>query len=225
MDRTCHPLPFRTLLCILIILVLALAAPASAAVWTINPGDSIQTAINSSASGDTIILNPGTYNQNEIMIFKNISIQANTSMGGSAADTIIDAARAGRIFNNSEGHSLAIDNLTLKNGYNSGNGGAIYTKNGGTLTITSSTFSNCSATSRGGAIDATSSTLNITSSTFSNCSADGGGAIFSSGSTLSITSSTFSNCSAKSYGGAIVASGTVTVTSSTFSTCSATNGE
>jgi hypothetical protein len=223
-DRTYHPLPFRSLLCILIILVLALAAPVSAAVYTLNPGDSIQTAINSAGSGDTIILNPGIYNQHDILVLKNIIIQANTSAGGSAADTIIDAESAGRIFNSSWGYSLAIDNLTLRNGYMIGYGGAIYSDSSSTVNVTSSTFSNCSATA-GGAIYADGTAVKVTSSSFSNCSAVAGGAIYAYTGTFSIISSTFSNCSAQ-YGGAIYATNgdILTIKSSTFSNCSAQYG-
>src|SRR5512137_1416318 len=151
MGRTCHPLPFRTLLCILIILVLALAAPATAAVWTISPGDSIQTAINSAGDWDTIILNPGTYNQNGITVSKNITIRANTSAGGTAADTVIDGGLTAGIFTVSY-VTFAIDNLTLKDGMAT-EGGAI--DSNGPLTISSSTFENCSAP-YGGAISSES---------------------------------------------------------------------
>jgi hypothetical protein len=226
MDRTYHPLPFRTLLCILIILVLALAAPVSAAVHTLNPGDSIFENITDASDGDTIILNPGIYNQHDISIDKNIIIKANMSAGGSAADTIIDSESDGRIFSNYGAYSLAIDNLTLRNGHGiPGYGGAIYSK-GGTLTITSSFFSNCSADIDGGAIFSDmASIVTVTTSTFSNCSASNGGAIYSyNASIVTVTSSTFSNCSA-SNGGAIYSySSTVTITTSTFSNCSASNG-
>ncbi len=115
-------------------------------------------------------------------------------------------------------------------------GGAIY--NGGTLTITNSTFSGNSAFfseggggAAGGAI-ASSGTLTITNSTFSGNSASysggggfaSGGAIASSG-TLTVTNSTFYFNSAWVYvdisggadGGAISNAGTLTISNSTFS--------
>ena len=47
------------LICLLIIVLAMIVPPVLAATLTINPGNSIQTAINNANSGDTIILNPG----------------------------------------------------------------------------------------------------------------------------------------------------------------------
>jgi predicted outer membrane repeat protein len=251
-DRTFHPLPFRTLLCVLIILMLALAAPVSGfhvPFHFLNPGDSIQQNITTAFEGDTLILNPGTYNEHGITISKSIAIRANETALGTAANTIIDGHVAGRIFDNTGGYTLSLDNLTLRNGYISGNGGAI-TTTGGTVNVTSVTFTNSSATGFGGAIYGNGGTVNVTRSSFSDCSAyygggirvDSGtvnvtrssftrcsavrgGAIFSDTSTVNVPSTTFSECSATDFGGAIYdLSGTVTVPSSTFLGCSASSG-
>jgi len=231
MSWTHNPFSFRPLFCILIILVLAMAMPVSAAVHTINPGDSIQQAITDATAGDTIILNPGTYNQHDITISKNMNIGANTTAGGTAANTIIDAQSLGRIFNVG-GYSLTIDNLTLLNGLitGSGDGGAIVFTTG-TVNVTSSSFINCSAAHYGGAIFfTTGGNVNIISSSFTNCSATAGGAIFTDNGNITVTSSTFTNCSAPEngpgYGGAIFAqhNTAVTVTSSTFTNCTANQG-
>jgi PKD repeat protein len=215
---------------LLIVSLSVVVVPASASVITINPGDSIQVAINSVKSGDTIIMNPGIYPQHDITIPKNIIVRANTSYGGSAADTIIDAQMLGRIFDNSGGYSLTIRNLTLRNGSvnNTSGGGAIYSY-GGTLTITSTDFVNCSTLRyNGGAITSFNGVLTFTSSSFSNCSApNNGGAIFSYEDTITVTSSTFTNSSAGSQGGAILSSSgtyTITITNSSFSNCSANYG-
>ena len=111
-------------------------------------------------------------------------------------------------------------------------GGAIYSGYG-TLTVTSSTFTNCSA-EQGGAIESHGGPLTVTSSTFTNCSANtpatidsaggaaAGGAI-SSTSPLTVTSSTFTNCSSSYFGGAIYTIiSSDTITSSTFTGCSST---
>jgi PGF-pre-PGF domain-containing protein len=223
---------------LLIIAIGTIVTPVMAADHTLNPGDSIQVTITNAISGDTIILNPGIYNEHDIILDKNITIRANISAGSSAADTIIDAENAGRIFSNNESHALTVENLTLMNGYVTDRGGAIASGNG-SITIISTTFSNCSA-SGGGAIYAFNSTLTIVSSSFVDCSASSGGAIWIKGDlttrtmTTSISSSTFSNCSATSSGGAISVYSetsfnrnvpptiiTVTITSATFSNCSA----
>ncbi len=231
------------LACLLIVLVLSLALPASAATYTINASIPIGWAIGQVADGDTLILNPGTYNQGFIQVTKSITLRANTSAGGNAGNTIIDARSAGRIFNNSAGpNTLVLDNLTLRNGYSSADGGAILVAAGATLVANSTTFSNCSAKNGGaiannGTLMAFSSaftgcsaatyggailnggTITAISSSFTDCSAGGGGAIFNNG-TISSLSSAFSRCSAEN-GGAILNSGTISSLSSTFSRCQA----
>jgi hypothetical protein len=204
---------------LLIVSLLIIGAPVSAITVTIDATPGSIAAALADPTVDTIIMNPGTYLEHNLMIPRDITIRANTSFGGSATDTIINAQRISGVFDNSGGHSLTIDNLTLQRGY-SGSGGAIY--NTGTATITSSTFTDCSATSNGGAIYNTG-TATITSSTFTGCSATNiGGAIFNTG-YGTITSSTFTGCSATSNGGAIFNTGYGTITSSTFTGCSATS--
>lgn len=140
----------------------------SGVIHTLNPGDSIQQNITHAADGDILVLNPGTYSERGIEVTKNITIRANTSSGGVAANTIIDAALAGRIFNVTGTDSFVVDNLTLENGKVTGeNGGAIYAKSS-TVTINSSVFSGCLA-DYGGAIYAEESVVTILSSLFTEC--------------------------------------------------------
>ncbi len=209
----------------LVIMLLALAGPVAAvAVLTID--NSSTNAISSNLTnvdvGGTLILNPGTYFENGLVISQDSTLRANTSYGGTAADTIIDGGKAGtRIMTVNPGVTMVIDNLTFQKGaVNMGKGGAI--NNAGILTITSTTFSDCGPPSGGppktdgGAIENTG-ILTITSPTFTGCSVPaGGGAIDNSG-TLTVTSSIFISCSG--YGGAIFSSGNATITSSTFSGC------
>jgi hypothetical protein len=207
---------------LLVIALFVMVAPVSATTVTINSGNSIQDTINKASAGDTIVLNPGTYNQNGITVSKDISIKANTSAGGSPANTIIDAQ--GKWMFSSNSNSFVVDNLSLKNGCG-GYGGAINAV--GNVTIHHSAFTNFKAiltTSWGGAIYA-KGTLAIDSSTFSDCSANQGGAIYSEhGGTIS--NSTFNNCSAV-WGGAIDSVGDqpLSVSGSTFNNCKETNQE
>jgi len=218
---------------LLIIAFFMSAAPVTAAVVTIDNSSTIAGAIAAAAPGDTIILDPGTYFEHDVVIAKTITIRANTTAGGSASDTIIDAANAGRIFDNSAGHDLTIDSLTLQNGRIIGHiGGAIY-QEGGALTITRSVFSGCSADSGGhgggwgGAIGTTGTTLIIDETTFFGCTATGiGGAIVHVDGTLAIFGSTFSGCTAV-VGGAVGTysverAETLTITDSRFTGCTAT---
>ena len=120
---------------LLIIALGTLVTPVMAADHTLNPGDSIQENITNAIPGDTIILNPGIYNEHDIILDKNITIRANISAGNSEAYTIIDAENAGRIFSNNGSHALTVENLTLMNGYVTEWGGAIASGNG-SITIT-----------------------------------------------------------------------------------------
>lgn len=233
-------------------LFLTIATPVSGATIIIDNTSGTPTiarALLYAGDGGTVILQPGIYYENSITLKNNATISANTSAGCGAGDTIIDAQGSGRIFV-ADGYSLTIDSLTMCNGkadhggaidMNSGNlnvtssvfsgclvdyGGAIFSDSGSTVTVTSSTFANCSAINCGGAIlSGYNSTVNVASSTFTNCSAvNSGGAIYIFSGTLNATSTAFSGCSASFYsGGAIYASSisTVTVTSSSFAGCSA----
>jgi adhesin HecA-like repeat protein/predicted outer membrane repeat protein len=233
---------------LLIIALVVMVAPVWATRVTLNPGDSIQGAINNASAGDAIVLNPGTYNQNGIKVSKDITLEANTSAGGSPANTIIDAQ--GKWMLSSVSNSFVVDNLSLKNGCGgyggainavgdltilhstfthfkaslpSSWGGAVYVK--GTLAIDSSTFTDCWA-NQGGAIYSEHGGT-IVNSTFSGCSSGWGGAIDSpNDQPLTVSGSSFNNCSATgrsdNSGGAIYARGSVTIENSTIDNCKAT---
>ena len=93
-------------------------------------------------------------------------------------NVIFDGGDSTRLFQVNTGASLELDDLTLQNGGGVADGGAIYNADGGTLTITDSTFSDNSATA-GGAIYNSRGALAITFSTFIGNSANEGGAIYS----------------------------------------------
>jgi PKD repeat protein len=220
---------------LLIVVLLALAGPVSAVpVLTIDnsSANAIASNLSNVDDGGTLILNPGTYFENGLTIPANITIRANTSYSGTAANTIIDAGNLGRIFYNNNKKSLTIDNLTLQNGNAAGNAGGAIRTEAGSVTIRSSTIRDCTATD-GGAISSSfgaagsGATITILSSTITGCSASQyGGAVFGgwSGDVITITSSTISDCTA-GYGGAVFSStGIHIITESTFSSCSATHG-
>jgi hypothetical protein len=240
---------------LLIIAVWSITVPVSAAVVTIDnttPGG-IATAISSAGEGGTVILNPGIFFENSIVLPNSVTIQANPAYGGNRDNTIIDAMKSGRIVD-AGSHSLTISSLTLRNG-TADYGGAIRATSG-TITVTSSTIADCSAddggaiwssifdrvsgniivdsstitgcratAGRGGAIASISNgAVTITSSTITGCLAYGnGGAVSINTGPLTITSSTFSHCSAWNSGAVSATTGPVAITSSTFSDCSASN--
>lgn len=221
--------------------ILAIPEPTVSA--GIGPTDSIQTAVFAAADGDTIWLDPGIYREHDIVIDRNITIRANTSLGGNRGNTFIDAEQAGRIFNITGPFTFAIDNLSLRNGSVSSadplvwaEGGAILARyEESTLIITSSAFSDCQVTTlapsvygAGGAIAAYGA-LSITGSSFTDCSATGTGGAHSGGAVYAangfgavIASSTFTRCSVtgtQGVGGAVF--NALSLTSSTFENCSA----
>jgi hypothetical protein len=211
-----------------------------------NTSSAIRNAVSSAQEGDTIILNPGIYRENDIRANHSITIRANTSFGGSPANTIIDGegGPAGifvSVWDNPEDYpapSLIIDNLTLRNGHKAQTSGGGAVLGAGPVNITSSIISNCSTVNGdpngfanmdggfGGAINANGA-VTIISSTITDCTAEvTGGAIFSSNGPVIINSSIINGCSAGSVGsggsgGAISSGGSVTLVSSTISNCSA----
>ena len=217
---------------LILLAVLVLMVPAGAAPITISPGTgAIQAAVSHAQSGDTIVLSPGTYRENGITITGK-SLTFTAANGHGPSDTVIDAQSVGRIFNVTDASSLTITRLGFKNAVADGNGGgAIYSQ--GTVTVTGSTFTDCSTTgltASGGAIR-TGGNLVVSGSTFTNCSTSGneapGGALFATGS-LTVTDSLFFSCSTDDIvgGGALFSmDGTVTITGSAFTGISSENGQ
>jgi C1A family cysteine protease len=180
------------------------------AVITINNETSINMTIAHASCGDIIVLNPGIYFENGILVEKNITLRANTTAGGSPVDTIIEGMSASpRIITVLGKYTLVIDNLSLRNGkaangmdgingFAGYDGGAIHTE--GTVMITSSIIANCSAGNGGNAGNLTNGN--------GGKGGDGGkgGAIYADGS-VTVTASTISGSSAGSggHGGAAIA--------------------
>ena len=130
MQSKLHTTLLSALLC-----TLSLMTSAALAQTTINvgPGQSyttIQSGIDAANNGDTVLVAPGTYNEN--IDFKGKAITV-TSSGG-AAVTIIDGGAAPGLavvaFHSNENRSSVISNFTLRNGgrvtFNSLAGGGIY---------------------------------------------------------------------------------------------------
>lgn len=142
---------------------------------------------------------------------------------GGGSDITVSGNGSHRVFLVSFAGSLTLDSLTVSLGRNLSNGGGAY-NNGGSLTITSSTFLENGA-ANGGGIYNRGGSLTITNSSFRRNGAgnnvpgnnDGGG-VYSADGMLTVTNSTFSGNNAYSEGGGIyIASGTTVITGSTFS--------
>jgi hypothetical protein len=88
----------------------------------------IQTAINSSVNGDTILISPGVYYENINYNGKNIILGSLYLSNGDKSyigSTIIDGNQSGSVvtFNSGETSLAQLIGLTIKNGYNTNGGG------------------------------------------------------------------------------------------------------
>jgi predicted outer membrane repeat protein len=180
---------------------------------------------NGTSGSDTISfsssLDAETITLSTTLDLDNTSV-ALTIAGNGASETTISGGESVEPFDIPAGTAeVTIENLTIEDGSNVSNGGAI--ENDGTLTVTGSTFSANMAGSGGGGIengDEGTGVLTLTDDTFSgNSSGSNGGAIENDG-TLTVTASNFSDNTSANGGAIGNASGfteTGTVTASTFS--------
>ena len=175
--------------------------------------DSDTITFDASLNGTEIDLTGG-----QMTISENVTIT-----GNGAANTIIDAQQASRIFTvdgTGGTKAVTISSLTLKNGSVTGSGGAIVNREN--LTISNCTLSGNSATGDGGVVD-TNATVSFIGCTITGNSAVNGGVSATNGS-VSFSNCTVSNNSATSSGGVTIGNGTYTFSGSTFSSNTASGG-
>jgi hypothetical protein len=172
----------------------------------------IAAAIAAASPGDTISIQDAVHSEANITVDRDLTIQ-----GQGAANTAVDGGGGGTIFTIDSGITVAIQNITVRNGSSSADGGGIV--NSGTLTISNSTLSGNFSSSNGGGLANFSGAVTISNSTVSNNTADAfGGGILNSSGTITISNSTLaSNFATSDGGGLAVISGTVAISSSTLS--------
>ena len=144
-------------------------------------------------------------------------ILANLTINGSGTETAsVDANGAAVRLEGTSTLSLN-GNVTIKDGYTKGDGGAVFIGTGALLTFNGANAFLNNHAGNGGAIYNTGSTLAISNTTFSGNTASGnGGAIYNTGSTLTVADSNFSGNSGKNGGALYNGSGKITVTDTTF---------
>lgn len=208
------------------ILVCALALPVHAATIVVNNtkengAGSLRQALVSASDGDTIdatgVSGAITLTTGELLVNKSVTIN-----GPGAGSLSVDGNAASRVFEITSGHTVAISDLTIRNGNALGtDGGGIL--NDATLTLTNCTVSGNTARFGGGAFN--SGTLAIGNSTVSGNTAidgdslpgEGAGTYNADASTLTITNSTFSGNVSADFGGASFNTGTLQISHSTLS--------
>lgn len=92
-----------------LMILVCISNSAKAETFYVNPGESIQTAIDNAQSGDTIVINSGTYNEN-ISITKSLKLE-----GESATGSIIDGQGVFSGIHIYDMDSIEISTLTVKN--------------------------------------------------------------------------------------------------------------
>ena len=206
----------KGIICILLVVSFFMILSSSYAA-PLSPGQFSQGAVDSTPVGGEILLIGGeTYTiLDEIRISKAITIKSNDS----TKNAIINLENNRAFYIDNKGN-LTLINITIING--KGDSGGAIVNNGGTLTVSGSTFSNNQADHFGGAIVNNWGTLIISDSTFSNnLAAYEGGAIWNFYGDLTVSGSTFSNNQITGFngiGGAITNyGGILTVSGSTFS--------
>jgi parallel beta-helix repeat protein len=88
----------------------AFATPDPNRVITVNPGESIQTAINNAADGDTIIVENGIYHEWHISVNKTLTI-----IGRTMENTIIDGNGTADVIFHVTASNVVIENFTFQN--------------------------------------------------------------------------------------------------------------
>ena len=180
---------------------------------TAGPKLTVKSGVSTISTNGILYLASGTYNENNIVISKNMTIQG--------TNTIINGNNKGRILTINSNVKVTISGITFING-NSTYGGAIY--NSGTLTVNGCAFKNNTA-QFGGAIY-NLNTLNVFFSQFTSNSAKSatagtynGGAIYNGGTgNVNLDNATFTNNTA-TYGAAISHTGAkLVINKCTFNT-------
>ena len=170
----------------------------------------IQAAIDAASNGDVIEVAAGTYLVDETIdtMGKAIALRGSVDFETGEPLTILDGQNARRVLHclGGEGPDTIIEDLVIRNGYLSSDGGGMYVL-GSSPTINNCTFTNNSAGDGGGfggGLGLEQSASSITSCTFTENTASWGSGLAITESTASVSQCTFSENTAEVYGGAIL---------------------
>lgn len=168
-----------------ILVVTAFCSVVSAKTWHIKPdgtGDvpTIVAGVDTAASGDTLLLAPGTYtgtgNKNVWIQNKNVNVISEAGAGS----TIIDCQGTHRAFfiGYHGANSMVVSGLTIENGYSEYQGGALMVYYSATPRIENSIIRNCEASDGGGIFSGGDANPIIQNNLITGCNAVRGGGVY-----------------------------------------------
>ena len=204
---------YKLAISVLLIFIFALTITSASANDIDVGGDesnytTVSEAVDNSQSGDTIHMETGNYNENNIQINHDLTISSKNN----SAVTI--NANYNKLFTVSKNAKLTLIGINFING--KGDSGSIIYNNG-QVTIKNSTFSNCEVNGYGGVVYNNFGTLNVENSIFKNNIAESqGGFLHNDAGKVTITNSTFTNNQAARGGAIYNYHGFLTIDSSKF---------
>ena len=190
---------------------------------------SLREAVSRAEDGDTITFSSSlastgfTIKYGEMNVAASITIDASSWRTAAGTNRItLNASSRSRIFNVAEDAALTLTALDIKNGYTSGDGGAIYTKGDVILNGCQISFSQAQY---GGAIFSFHGSVTINSGSVSNCSSTlHGGAIYAYHGSLTIDGCTIDGNRSQTAGGLDCSDAVTTIRNSVISNNRSTDG-
>ncbi|MCV6637732.1 LamG-like jellyroll fold domain-containing protein, partial [Candidatus Albibeggiatoa sp. nov. NOAA] len=166
--------------------------------------NTLREAVANADVGETITFADSIAGQT-ILLNSQITLDQNITINGSDKNISISGQDSVRVFQTASGN-ITLNNLTIKNGDTTGDGGGVY-NSGATLTINNSNIINNNAL-HGGGIYNSGVALTINSSSLLNNSSLHGGGIFGS---VTLNNSTIANNFATGAGGGMRPDGSIVI--------------
>ncbi|WP_419804313.1 Ig-like domain repeat protein [Terriglobus sp.] len=112
----------KRLLCLITLCVSQVVALGQRTIHVPGDAPTIQAGIVQAQNGDTILVSPGTYNENIDFLGKNITVTTGANSSSSASQTILNGVQDGPPtvwFHSGESRAAVLNGFTIQNGHNS----------------------------------------------------------------------------------------------------------